>query len=216
MIDTRSRRAFLASSLAAGMPAFPQQKSAAKKMVIVLLGPPGAGKSTQAKAVKRVYGLPTISAAELLKKHHGDKSEISKALKIGYASGALLNDEGLNELVRERTLKGDALDGFILDGYPSSKTQAQFLNQWLAERHLPTPAVVHLKAPDEVVRARMMSRRRADDKPEIIDARLAEYRRDEGAVLELFPADRVIAIDGTPAEKDVTKALLDALAKFAF
>lgn len=185
-------------------------------MVIVLLGPPGAGKSTQAKELKKVYKLPTISAAELLKKSHGDKSEISKALKIGYASGALLNDEGLNNMVRERTLKGDALDGFILDGYPSSKAQAQYLNEMLATRHMPAPVVVHLQAPDDVVRARMMNRRRADDQPGIIDARLAEYRKDEATVLGLFPQDRVIPIDGTGTEKQVTEALVAALGKFPF
>jgi adenylate kinase len=182
-----------------------------KDIVLILLGAPGAGKTTQAKQLSRRFKIPSISASEMLKKAHGKKSPISRAVAVPTASGDLLNEEGLNQLLQYRVEKRDALHGFILDGYPTSARQAEFLAKLLEERKLPAPIVIHLQAPDAVVTARMRSRGRVDDKPAVIERRLADYRREEQFILDYYRSGRVIRVDATRPEKDVLAAILAQL-----
>ncbi|MGH9656939.1 MAG: adenylate kinase family protein [Bryobacteraceae bacterium] len=184
--------------------------AAQSKRVIILLGPPGAGKTTQAKALSRARRIPSISAADLIKKGHGGKSKLSRAVAAPTASGDLVNDETINQLVEFRIQKRDALDGFILDGYPATEAQAKFLAAKLAERGLPAPVVVHLDAPDDVVRARMRGRGRADDKPATIERRLAEFHRERDFVLGFYKGVR--RVDATRTEKEVTAQIEKVLA----
>ena len=178
--------------------------AAGQGRVIVLLGPPGAGKSTQAKALSRELLLPAISAAELLKKSHGKKDQISRALKVPLASGELVNEETLNQLVEARVAKRDALGGFILDGYPVSPGQGEFLGALVKTRGLAEPVILHLQAPDAVVKQRMQQRGRADDLPAVIERRIADYRRFEQTVLDHYAKGKLHHIDATKSEKEIT------------
>ena len=175
-----------------------------ENLVVILLGPPGSGKSTQATYLRRKYGIPTVSAADLIKRGHGGKSPVSRAVAAPTASGDLLNEEGLNQLVRYRVEKRDALSGFILDGYPTSKKQAEYLASLLDERKLPPPVVIVLDAPDSVVKSRMNQRRRVDDKPAVIERRIADYRREEQFIVDYYGKGRLYRVDATKTEREVS------------
>lgn len=180
-------------------------------LVLILLGPPGAGKTTQAKRLSKRFRIPAISAADMIKKAHGKKSPISRAVAVPTASGDLLNEEGLNQLLQYRVERPDALRGFILDGYPTSARQAEFLAKLLVERKLPAPVVIHLQAPDAIVTARMRARGRVDDKPAVIERRVADYRREEDFLLDYYKTGRVIRVDATKPEREIFDYLVAQL-----
>ena len=122
-------------------------------MVVLLIGPPGSGKTTQAKKISRKYHVPSISMSDLLKKDAGwGKAGSKKELKAQMESGELVNDEAADLLVRKRLFLKDADHGFILDGYPANAKQADKLATLLKERSLPQPVVIFLDTPDGVVR----------------------------------------------------------------
>jgi len=200
------RRAMAAGVLlAAGLPL------AAENLVVLLLGPPGSGKTTQAKQLSRRYRIPAISAAEILKKSHGKRTSLTRTVDIPTASGELVTDQTLNQLLQYRVEKKDALRGFILDGYPTSTAQAEFLKGLLKERGLPDPIVIHLDTPDRVAIERMRGRRRVDDRPAIIERRLADYRREEQFILDYYGKGRVVRVNGARTEKEVLADILAQL-----
>lgn len=205
-----NRRTFL---FLAASPLAAQKPGSGKRRVYILLGPPGAGKTTMAKVLKDKYGLPTVAASDLLKKSHGRKSDMSKRLKNQIEGGALLNDDGVNQLVLARISLGDCYNGFVLDGYPTTAAQADFLSTQLKELLFPQPAVVLLDVPDKVVHERLKRRGRPDDTPSNIERRLAEYRAEEAAVLGKFP--QVVRVDASGDEGKTSAALLQALAREA-
>lgn len=163
--------------------------------VILLLGPPGAGKTTQAKNLSRKYRIPAISMAEILKKA-GGKVNFNRSLKVPLASGEMINDEVANQLIQQRLSQKDTSQGFLLDGYPQTAKQAEYLEAQLKERGLPDPLVLLLEVPDAVALERMSTRGRVDDTPEISRGRLERYRLEEKLVLERY-SKRVKKVDGT-------------------
>lgn len=182
------------------------------RMVVLMIGPPGAGKTTQAKRVSSKYHLPSISMSDLLKQDAGwGKAGSKKELKAQIESGELVNDETADLLVRKRLFLKDAEHGFILDGYPSSAAQADKLAVLLKERYLPEPVVIFLDVPDEVVRQRLKRRHQADDTPEMIEHRLAEYHRDAKFLLERYPGPQLKKVDGSKSEGQVWKDVEAAL-----
>ena len=145
------------------------------RTVILLIGPPGAGKTTQARNLSRKYNIPSISMGDLLKKDAGwGKMGSKKILKAEVESGELADDQTADLLMRKRLLLDDAQRGFILDGYPARAGQADKLDALLKERGLPAPILIYLDVPDDVARTRMKGRRRADDSADMIERRLAE------------------------------------------
>ena len=180
-------------------------------MRLILLGPPGAGKGTQAKILTERHRIPQLSTGDMLRAAVSAGTEVGKRAKAVMDSGALVSDEIVNQIVSERIDQPDCTNGFILDGYPTSARQAEFLAKLLEERKLPAPIVIHLQAPDAVVTARMRSRGRVDDKPAIIERRVADYRREEQFILDYYRSGRVIQVDATRPEKDVLSAILAQL-----
>jgi adenylate kinase len=173
-----------------------------RSLVVILIGPPGSGKTTQASHLSRKYRIPAISMSELLKKAFGGNVAGSKKGKkrhrVSLASGDLVDEDMENRLVEDRIVKRDALRGFILDGYPRTVKQAEFLDTLLKERGLPPLTVVHLTVPDNIVLERMTRRHRADDSPDIMRRRLTEYHREAAAILSHYAGGRLLRIDGTP------------------
>ena len=186
---------------------FPLMAAAqADKRVIIIIGPPGSGKTTQAQRLKSKYAIPIVSMSDILKKEGGGKTALNKALKVQIAAGELVNDEMANDLVRKRIAKKDAARGFILDGYPATAGQANYLEKSLAELGLPAPHVVSLDVPDSVAMQRMASRGRADDDAGLAQNRLTQYRSEERLITERY-GKSITRVDGTKSPDEVWAAI---------
>ena len=199
----------LALALVIGLPA-PAQLQRAR--TIILIGPPGSGKTVQANALEKAYKIPAVSMAQLLQREVNRRSATGKALAATLDSGELLADGPANDLMNARLLRPDAAQGFILDGYPATEGQARALDQWLSEHNLPKPIVVVLNVPDEVSRNRMIRRRRAGDDTDNIERRLRDYREVGRLVEQWYGTERMVRVDGTGTPSDVSAQILKAIA----
>lgn len=120
--------------------------------VIILFGPPGSGKGTQAAQISAALGIPAISTGEMLRHECDSGSQLGNSVKAILASGKLVNDDLMDEVVSKRLSQPDCVNGFLLDGYPRTLVQARFLELLLRELRLPPPLIVHLDiGPEEVL-----------------------------------------------------------------
>lgn len=175
--------------------------------IIILIGPPGSGKSVQAKLLSDKYRVPAISMSSLLKQELGKRTPLARALASSLASGELVSDDAANDLMKARLLRPDTGRGFILDGYPVSDKQARALDQFLTEHNFRKPVVVVIEAPDSVLRERMRARRRADDTPDNIDRRIREYRELGVFTENWYGSDNTVRVDGTGTVQNVASAI---------
>jgi adenylate kinase len=128
-------------------------------MVLLLFGPPGCGKGTQGAVITQALGIPAISTGEIFRAELKAGTPLGNAAKEIMASGGLVGDDIVNEMVRGRLKQADCRDGFLLDGFPRTTPQAQFLDRLLQELAFPQPTVIYLDVPDAVLLARLTSRR---------------------------------------------------------
>ena len=201
----------LAVLVAAGaLPADAQQGS--EKLVVLIVGKPGSGKTTQARKISKQYRIPSYSMAEILTKELGwVKTRFKKDMGVLVVSGDLVNDETANQLVTKYISQKKAANGFILDGYPTTSVQAAYLKAELLTLGLPPPVVIHLELADPVAEQRMLRRKRKDDTPENIRRRLGEYRIEEDRLMSVLDPAWVHNVDGTPSEQEVWRAVQSAL-----
>jgi adenylate kinase len=171
-------------------------------LILILAGPPGSGKTTQAEKLKKEFKIPFVSAAVALKDQRG-WIKAPKNQRGAMAGGALLSDEATGELMIEYIKKQDFKKGFILDGYPYTVQQAKALEAFAKELNLAPPMTVLLEVPDAVVKQRMESRKRADDTPANIETRIADYRNESAALKKAYPGHRVLTVDATKSEAEV-------------
>ncbi len=178
--------------------------------VILVIGRPGSGKTVNAQKISRRYHIPAISMSDLLKESGGwGKAGSKKRLEAQVASGDLVSDELSVKLLEQRLGKLDTRRGFVLDGFPLTVKQAQYLERVTSQRGLGEPVVVHLTVSDSVARQRMLDRGRADDKPDIIERRLAEYHAQAELVLKRY--SQLVTIDTTGTPDAVWRSVYQAL-----
>ncbi len=151
-------------------------------MNVLLLGPQGSGKGTQAKRIQAEYGIPHIATGEILRDAIAAETELGRRVKPIVESGQLVPDDLMIDLIRERLAEDDAENGFILDGFPRTLPQANALDEMLAEIGRDLSIVFGFQLDDEIGIERMTKRsqieNRKDDTPEAIAQRLELYHRE--------------------------------------
>lgn len=179
-------------------------------MRLVLLGPPGAGKGTQATILSDALKVPHISTGDLFRENIGKETELGKLAKSYMDAGKLVPTSVTADMVRSRLDQEDAADGFLLDGFPRTVEQAEILAEILADKSTSLDGVLNYKVSEDAVVERMLARGRSDDNEETIRTRLQVYR-DETAPLIDFYSDIIIDIDAEGTVEDISSATLDAL-----
>jgi adenylate kinase len=180
---------------------------------LIFLGPPGAGKGTQAQALAEHLNIPHISTGEILRQAMKEQTPLGIKAQNYVNSGELVPDQLVQDLVQERLNQPDAENGWILDGFPRKVTQAAFLEELLKTIHQSGERVVNLDAPDDVVVERLLARGRKDDTEEVIRRRLQVYR-DETAPLIDYYGDRhkLLTVNGNQSQEEVTSELQKVIA----
>ena len=178
------------------------------ELSIVMLGAPGAGKGTQAVRIAETHGIPHISTGEMLRAAIAAGSELGQKVKGIVESGALVPDELIVEVIRERLAQPDAKNGFVLDGFPRTIVQAEALDALLAELGRPLQIVLELELSEETAVERMLGRAaeqgRADDTPEVIKNRFAVYRRETEPLSSYYRSTGIlVAVDSSPGMDEV-------------
>ena len=161
-------------------------------MNLLVLGPQGSGKGTQAKRITAEYGVPHVSTGDIFRAAIADGSELGRRVEPILASGAHVPDELTVSLIRERLGASDAREGFVLDGFPRTIAQAEALDEMLAETGQALDAVLFFGRDDDVATARLRGRAveegRNDDTPAVIARRLAVYHEQTEPVVEHYRA----------------------------
>ncbi|REN93089.1 adenylate kinase, partial [Mycobacterium tuberculosis] len=153
-------------------------------MRVLLLGPPGAGKGTQAVKLAEKLGIPQISTGELFRRNIEEGTKLGVEAKRYLDAGDLVPSDLTNELVDDRLNNPDAANGFILDGYPRSVEQAKALHEMLERRGTDIDAVLEFRVSEEVLLERLKGRGRADDTDDVILNRMKVYRDETAPLLE--------------------------------
>jgi adenylate kinase len=187
---------------------------------ILLLGPQGAGKGTQAKRISAEYGLPHIATGDMLRAAISDGTPLGRQVEPIVNAGELVPDELMIALIRERLAQEDAHDGFILDGFPRTTAQAEALDQMFGEIGRTFSVVFALQIPDAVafdrLRLRAQVERRADDTDEAIRRRLDNYHRETEPLIEYHRIrGNLVPIHGDRSEGEVFAEIQAALEQVA-
>jgi adenylate kinase len=182
----------------------------------LLIGPPGAGKGTQAARLAESYGIPAISTGDIFRYNVKNETELGKLAKSFMDRGEYVPDSVTNDLVRDRLNMDDAAAGFLLDGYPRTADQVNELDSILDEHGKSLDAVILLTADtDEVVRRllnRAIEQGRADDTEEVIRRRLEVYEAETAPLTSVYAGrGLVIMVDGLGAIDEVTDRIVEAL-----
>ncbi len=155
-------------------------------MRMVFIGPPGAGKGTQAERLVRTYGMAHLSTGDMLRAARDAKTPVGIQADKYMSAGALVPDDIIISIIAERLESPDCAQGYLLDGFPRTIAQAEALDQMLAEKRTPLDVVLELQVPEEELFRRLAGRGRADDTPEVIRQRLVAYRNQTAPLLEYY------------------------------
>ena len=180
------------------------------------MGPPGAGKGTQAIKIAEHYGIPAISTGDIFRALQTADTPLARQVRAIMESGGYVSDEITNEIVADRLAQPDCESGFLLDGYPRTLQQVQTLDDYLAETNRPIDAVISLLADTEEVVARLLRRAeidgRADDNEETIRVRLQVYADQTAPLLEVYRSrGLLVEVNGLGEIDEVSDRIFAAL-----
>ncbi len=183
---------------------------------VLLLGPQGAGKGTQAKRVSAEYGIPHIASGEILRAEEESGSELGRQVKATIERGDLVSDDVMIELIRNRLGQPDTEAGFVLDGFPRTTVQAEALDSMFADIGRNFSVAFALQIPDEVAFERLRRRAevegRADDTDEAIERRLDNYHRETEPLIEYYRTrGNLVPVRGNRTENEVFADIQAAL-----
>ncbi len=181
-------------------------------MRVVLLGPPGAGKGTQAQKLAEKLGIPQISTGELFRDNIENGTKLGLEAKRYLDAGDLVPSDLTNQLVDDRLDDPDTVNGFILDGYPRSLEQAKALHEMLERRGTDIDAVVEFRVSQDELLQRLKARGRADDTDDVIINRMKVYRDETAPLLEYY-SDELKTVDAVGSMDEVFARALQALGK---
>ncbi|MCZ2204345.1 adenylate kinase [Bartonella sp. A05] len=191
-------------------------------MRVILLGPPGAGKGTQARFLTEKYNIPHLSTGDMLREVIIKETEVGKKAKAIIEAGSLVSDDIVNQIVSDRIDESDCTNGFILDGYPRTVGQAKALQQILQSKNMQLDAVIEFVVDENALLERMKERVkktitaggqvRADDKPDVFAKRLVEYNEKTVPLSEFYLKKGLLkTIDGMADVSEVSCAIREIL-----
>ncbi len=192
-------------------------------MRLILLGPPGSGKGTQAQRLVHRHGIVQLSTGEMLRAAVAAETPVGLKAKDIMASGALVPDEVVVGIISDRMDQPDAAKGFILDGFPRTVPQAEALDELLKHKHLKLDAVIELRVNESALLQRVETRAaemrargeevRVDDTPEVLTKRLAAYRSQTEPLIHYYSERRkLLTVDGMMTIEEVTREINRILA----
>jgi adenylate kinase len=187
-------------------------------LILLLFGPPGCGKGTQAAYLAERFSIPAISTGEMFRDECKAGTPLGKIACELISKGALVGDDIVNGMVANRIARPDCTEGFLLDGYPRTVAQAAHFAGILRERNMPEASIIHLDVPDELLVMRLCSRRqcpelltREDDKESVIRDRIRAYHDQTGPVLRWYSSAHVHRINGALSPDQVARAVSNAV-----
>ncbi|MBG9348518.1 adenylate kinase [Corynebacterium belfantii] len=181
-------------------------------MRLVLLGPPGAGKGTQAAILSEKLRIPHISTGDLFRANIGEGTPLGKEAKSYIDAGKLVPTDVTARMVKARLQEDDAEVGFLLDGFPRTVEQAEILKEMLEEFGAELNGVINYEVSEDVVVERMLARGRADDNEDTIRTRLQVYRHETAPLIRHY-GDDIITIKAEGSIEDINVCTLGALGK---
>lgn len=193
-------------------------------MILILIGPPGAGKGTQAKLLVQKYGIPQLSTGDMLRAAAAAGTEVGLEAKAVMDAGELVSDTIVNAIVSERIDEPDCAKGFILDGYPRTLAQADAVCDMLRAKGKELDAVIELVVNEKALVGRILKRRdeivasgkepRKDDDPLVFEERLHEYYKKTAPLTGYYYAKRLLrGVDGMASIDEVARQIDETLAK---
>ena len=185
-------------------------------MRLLIMGPPGAGKGTQAGRVSAHYGIPAISTGDIFRAMKTADTPLAQQVRDIMASGGYVSDESTNEIFAQRLADADCVRGFLVDGYPRTPAQVETLDAFLAGRDEQLDAVIALVADEDEVVARLLRRAetdgRSDDNEETIRVRQQVYADQTAPLLDLFRERQLLVeVDGLGPVEEVSARVFAAL-----
>tara|TARA_Y100001935_G_C17147720_1_gene428851 strand:- start:34 stop:612 length:579 start_codon:yes stop_codon:yes gene_type:complete len=190
-------------------------------MKLILFGPPGAGKGTQAKIIIKKYNIVQISTGDMLREEVKFETDLGLAAKVIMDKGDLVSDEIIMSMIEKRIKKPDCNNGFILDGFPRTFKQAVYLDEILDRLKIKIDTVIEINVNEELLLKRIKKRAaesddlRGDDNSEILNNRISVYKKDTLPVLEYYKnSNKLHTIDGMQNIEQVSKDILKILSYY--
>lgn len=183
---------------------------------LLIMGPPGSGKGTQAVRIADKMAIPAISTGDIFRYNVKELTELGKEAKSYIDAGDFVPDDVTNRMVADRLNHNDVGNGFLLDGYPRTQGQVEALNKIMNDKGEDLTAVLVLEVPDEEIVERLLARAetegRSDDTAEVIQHRLDLYHQETADLIESYVQQGIVGrIDGTGAIDDITERLLQTI-----